>query len=114
MAFSIGTGFWQFSIMPFGFCNAPDKFKRPIETVLPEITWKIFLVYFNDIVIHGKNFEGHLKNIQEVLQVLRSSTEVKSQEVYKKYQSLYLYLRIPTLDCFFFVKKRISLMKIGK
>jgi hypothetical protein len=32
-AFSTGQGLWPFTIMPFGFCNAPATFERLMETV---------------------------------------------------------------------------------
>lgn len=65
-AFSTGTGLYQFTVMPFGLCNAPATFERLMEMVLKGLTWKICLVYLDDILVMGKSFDDHLKNLEEV------------------------------------------------
>jgi len=52
-AFSIENGL-QFTVVPFGLCNAPATFERLIELMLQNLLIKICLVYFDDIIIFGK------------------------------------------------------------
>jgi len=62
-AFSIGNGLWQFTVMSFGLCNAPATFQRLMEKVLHGLLFKICLVYLDDIIIFGKNFNEMLNNL---------------------------------------------------
>jgi hypothetical protein len=55
-AFSAGGGLWQFSVMPFGLCNAPATFERLMERILKGLHWKTCLVCLDDIVVMGKTF----------------------------------------------------------
>ena len=50
-AFSTGQGLWQFTVMPFGICNAPATFERLMESVLRSLTYEACLVYLDDVVI---------------------------------------------------------------
>ncbi|GFT36285.1 retrovirus-related Pol polyprotein from transposon 17.6 [Trichonephila clavipes] len=72
-AFTTEQGLWQFKVMPFGLCNAPATFERLMETVLGELSYEACLVYLDDIIIVGRSFEEHLKNIRRVLQKLKEA-----------------------------------------
>ena len=72
-AFSVGSGLWQFTVMPFGLCNAPATFERLMESVLKGLSWTTCLVYLDDIIVVGKSFDDHLKNLEEVFKRLASS-----------------------------------------
>ena len=71
-AFSIpGGGHWQFHNMPFGLCNAGATFERLMERVLSNLSWKICLVYLDDIIVLSKDFDEHLSNLRQVFSRLK-------------------------------------------
>jgi len=72
-AFSIGNGLWQFTVMPFGLCNAPATFERLMEKVLRPVLNKICMVYLDDVIIFGKTFEEMVENLREVFLLLRKA-----------------------------------------
>ncbi|CAC5424757.1 Retrovirus-related Pol polyprotein from transposon 297,Retrovirus-related Pol polyprotein from transposon 17.6 [Mytilus coruscus] len=59
--------------MPMGLCNSASVFERLMETVLSGLTWKICLVYLDDVIIFSKSFEEHMKNLKEVFQRLKAA-----------------------------------------
>lgn len=59
--------------MPFGLVNAPATFQRLMEVVLGGLVGKKCLVYIDDIVILGRTWEEHRKNLAEVLERLRAA-----------------------------------------
>jgi len=72
-AFSIGKGLWQFTVMPFGLCNAPATFERLMEKILNQLLFKICLVYLDDVIIYSDNFEEMLSRLERVFARLRSA-----------------------------------------
>jgi len=72
-AFSIGKGLWQFTVMPFGLCNAPATFERLMEKILNQLLFKICLVYLDDVIIYSDSFEGMLSRLEQVFARLRSA-----------------------------------------
>ncbi|VDI14168.1 Hypothetical predicted protein [Mytilus galloprovincialis] len=66
-AFAIeGGGFWQFKVMPFGLCNSGATFERLMEKVLAGLSWKICLLYLDDIIIFSKTFDEHMDHLDQV------------------------------------------------
>jgi hypothetical protein len=45
-AFLMGQGLWQFTVMPFGLCNAPATCEKLMETVLSGLTYESCFVYW--------------------------------------------------------------------
>ena len=64
---------WQFKVMPFGLTNAPATFERLMEKILGGLSWKICMVYLDDIVVFSKSFDQQLENLQQVFHRLRES-----------------------------------------
>ncbi|ROT81123.1 hypothetical protein C7M84_000114 [Penaeus vannamei] len=50
-------GLWQFTVMPFGLCNAPSCFERLMERVLEGLQWRTAFVYLDDIIVFGGSFD---------------------------------------------------------
>lgn len=72
-AFATREGLFEFKVMPFGLTNAPATFQRLMDMVLAGLQWSHCLVYLDDIVILGRDFQEHLSNIRCVFQRLRSA-----------------------------------------
>ena len=65
--FATHSGLFQFAVMPFGLCNAPATFKRLMSQVMRGLHWKRCLVYIDDILVFGNDFESALHNLELVL-----------------------------------------------
>ena len=53
--------------MPFGLCNAPATFERLMSQVMCGLHWKRCLVYIDDILVFGNDFESALHSLELVL-----------------------------------------------
>ncbi|CAI5690254.1 unnamed protein product [Oreochromis niloticus] len=69
-AFTIGQGLWQFRVMPFGLCNAPATFDRLMERVLVNIPRSRCVVYLDDLLVHGGDFDSALSHLSELKEAL--------------------------------------------
>ena len=66
-AFSIGTGLWQFTVMPFGLSNAPTTFERLMEQVLAGLPLNTALIYLDDVLVAGRSFSEQIAHLRVVL-----------------------------------------------
>ena len=66
-AFITKYGLFEFARMAFGLCNSPATYARVINLVLRGLNWKVVLAFLDDILVLGKDFEGHLANLRAVL-----------------------------------------------
>ena len=74
-AFSVGPlGFYEYNRMPFGLTNSPATYQRLMENILADLNLKICCVFIDDVIIFGKTFEEHLRNIQLVLSKIQEAT----------------------------------------
>ena len=58
-------GLYQFTRLPFGISSAPAIFQRIMESILGGVPGTA--IYLDDVVVTGKTEEGHLTNLEEVL-----------------------------------------------
>lgn len=72
-AFYCRKGLFEFTVMPFGLCNAPSTFQRLMDLVLNGFLWNFCTVYLDDIVIFSPSFDEHLVHIQKVFERLRQA-----------------------------------------
>ena len=56
-----------------GLSNSAPVFERLMEKVLFGLTWKICLVYLDDIIIFSRSFEEHVENLKEVFERLKEA-----------------------------------------
>ena len=72
-AFATYSGLYEFTVMPFGLCNAPATFQRLMETVLAGLARKTSMEYIDDILVFSKTFEEHLTHLEQVFSRLRQA-----------------------------------------
>lgn len=66
IVFCTTEGLFEFKVMLFGLCNAPATFQRLMDLALAGLQWYHCLIYIDDVVILGTNFEKHLQHLQQV------------------------------------------------
>jgi hypothetical protein len=91
-AFLTDEGLWQFTVMPFGLCNAPVTFETLMETILRGITYKSCLVYLDNMIMIGRMFQEHLHNLRNVFQLFREACPKRSLEKGQLFQKEVWYL----------------------
>jgi hypothetical protein len=72
-AFITKYGIYEFTVMPFGLCNAPATFQRLMDKVLRPYIGRIALVYLDDIVVFSDTFEQHLKDLATIFETLKQA-----------------------------------------
>jgi hypothetical protein len=82
-AFRTQRGLYEFSVMPFGLCNAPVTFERLMETVLRGLQFETCLIYLDDVIVFGKTFEDIVENLSRVFDRLEMARlKLKPKKVY--------------------------------
>jgi hypothetical protein len=69
-AFSTPQGQFQFRVLSFGMKRSPRIFQRALHLILGDLVWKACLVYLDDIIIFGPDFETFLANLTKVFERL--------------------------------------------
>src|SRR3954467_7169198 len=70
-AFSTHYGLYEFTVMTFGFSNAPPTFMRAMKYLFQEWLDVFVLLYLGDILVYSKSEAEHEEHVRLVLQKLR-------------------------------------------
>ena len=65
-------GHYEYTVMPFGLCNAPATFQRLMALVFSGLIGLDCLIYLDDIIIFSATFEIHLIRLDRVFDRLRN------------------------------------------
>ena len=63
-AFTVGNlGFYKFTCMPFGVCDAPTTFQHLMQSTLDELNLMYCVIYLDDVIIFGRIEKEHLEHL---------------------------------------------------
>ena len=68
-AFTVGNlGFYEFTCMPFGLCNAPVTFQCLMQNTLGELNLTYCIIYLDDMIVFSCTEEEHLEWLRMVFE----------------------------------------------
>ena len=71
-AFMVGNlGFYEFTRMPFGLCNALVTFQHLMQNTLGELNLTYCMLYLDDVIVFGHTEEEHLEFLCIVFETFR-------------------------------------------
>ena len=72
-AFTTQFGLFEWKVMPMGLCNSPGSFSRLMDLIIVGLNWNGVLLYLDDLLIFGKDYDEHFDRLKEVFQRLRQA-----------------------------------------
>ncbi|XP_044574087.1 uncharacterized protein LOC116655403 [Drosophila ananassae] len=71
-AFTVpGRPLYQFTVMPFGLCNATSTMSRLMDKVVPPHLKDRVFIYLDDLLVVSPSFESHLEVLKEIAHHLK-------------------------------------------
>ena len=70
-AFRTHRGIFEWTVMPFGLINSTATFTKMMRKILPPKQNRVH--YVDDICIYTETWEEHIKELEEVLEILRQN-----------------------------------------
>src|SRR5262249_25170295 len=69
-AISTKYGHYEWTLMPFGLCNAPATFQQTVNQIFSEFIDDFLVVYLDDILVYSSTHEKHEEHLRKVLQCM--------------------------------------------
>ena len=63
-AFTTQFGLFEWKVMPMGLSNAPSSFQRLMDLLMTGLNWHSVLVYLDDLLIFGRDYDEHYKKFE--------------------------------------------------
>ena len=93
MAFTVGNlGFYEFTRMPFGLCNAPVTFQHLMQNTLGELNLTYCVIYLDDVIVFSCTEEEHLEHLRVVFERFREFNLKLKPSKYSFFQLEIVYL----------------------
>jgi len=67
-AFRCRYGLFEYTVMPFGLCNAPGTFQYYMNDTFRDFLDEFLVVYLDDMLIYLDNLKEHRKHVRKVLE----------------------------------------------
>ena len=72
-AFRCRYGLFEYTVMPFGLCNAPGTFQHYMNDTFREFLDDFLIVYLDDLLIYSDSRKEHKEHVRKVLTRLREA-----------------------------------------
>jgi len=72
-AFRTRYGAFEWSVMPFGLCNAPAAFQCFMNGVFSDLLDVCIVIYLDDILIYSDDIMQYQRHVKEVLKRLQKA-----------------------------------------
>jgi transposase InsO family protein len=67
-AFRCRYGLFEYTVMPFGLCNAPGTFQHFMNDTFRDLLDRFLVIYLDDFLIYSDSLETHRQHVRQVME----------------------------------------------
>src|SRR5579859_7147809 len=71
--FKCRYGLFEYTVKPFGLCNAPGTFQRYMNDTFHDFLHDFLIIYLDDVLIYSDSLAEHKCHVRKVLEKLRDA-----------------------------------------